>query len=124
MAGLLSGIGSALSSGAVDAANSVGNSSGGGGWWNGVTDFATDAFNWIGDNPEAANMIGGVAAGAATGYMQNQQAKEQRVFEEEMYDRRRRDRQIEPGDINNYGTHRNAIAGNGAMTAGDITGGA
>lgn len=117
---LMSGIDSVLNSGAVDAAVKVGTDPS---WWDGVTNFATDAFNWIGDNPEAANMIGGVAAGAAQGYMANEQAKDQRAFEEEMYKRRRRDEMVNPGQIGNYGSHLDTIAGKGLLTSGLITDG-
>lgn len=90
--------------------------------WDGVSDFATDAFTWIGDNPEAANLIGGVALGAAQGYMADRQARDQRAFEREMYDRRREDRMVKPGEVNNYGSHLNTIAGKGLLSSGMITG--
>lgn len=115
---LLSGIDSVLDSGAVQAATDVASSSN---WWDGVTNFATEAFDWIGQNPEAANLIGGVAAGAAQGYMANEQAKDQRAFEKEMYERRRRDQMAKPGEIGQYGSHLNTIAGKGLLTNGMIT---
>lgn len=93
--------------------------------WSGVSDFATNAFDWIGNNPEAANIIGGVAMGAAQGYMQQRQAKEQRVFDREMYERsvrdRRKDREITPGEINNYGSHLNTMT-QGLLSHGMIAG--
>ncbi|MGM0783909.1 MAG: hypothetical protein ACQEUM_07340 [Pseudomonadota bacterium] len=92
------------------------------GIWDGVSNFATNAFSWIGDNPEAANLIGGVAMGAAQGYMQDRQAKEQRAFEREMYDKRREDRMAKPGEIGEYGSHLNTIAGKGLLSSGMITG--
>jgi len=116
---LMSGIDSVLDSGAVQSAVDVGTSSS---LWDGVTNFATDAFTWINDNPTAANMIGGVALGAAQGYMQDKQAKDQRAFEREMYDKKREDRYAKPGEIGNYGSHRNAIAGSkGLISGGMIT---
>lgn len=117
--GLLDGISSVLDSGAVQSAVKVGTQPS---LWDGVSNFATRAFSWIGDNPEAANLIGGVALGAAQGYMQGEQAKDQRAFEREMYDKRREDRRVKPGEIGNYGSHRNAISGEGAITNGVITG--
>jgi hypothetical protein len=87
-----------------------------------VSGYATDAFSWIGDNPEAANMIGGVAMGAAQGYMQNKQADDRRAFECEMYDKKREDAFSKPGEIGNYGSHRNTIAGKGLISGGMITG--
>lgn len=122
---LLSGIDSVLDSGAVNAAVDVGSSalsSGGGDWWNGVTDFATNAFDWVGENPEAANLIGGVAMGAAQGYMQNKQADDQRAFEREMWDKKREARYAKPGDVNGYDSHRNMIAGKGLISNGMIAG--
>jgi len=83
--------------------------------------YATTAFDWIGDNPEAANMIGGVAMGAAQGYMQNKQAEDQRAFKREMYDKKREDRFSKPGEIGNYGSHRNTIAGKGLISNGLLT---
>ncbi len=119
MLDLQTGIDSVLNSGAVDAAIKVGTDPS---WWDGVTDYATEAFTWIGDNPEAANLIGGVAAGAAQGYMADQQAKDQRAFEREMYERKREDRFSKPGQINGYDSHRNTISGKGLISNGMITG--
>lgn len=93
----------------------------GGGFWDGVLDFGTTAFNWLGENPEAANLIGGVAMGMGQAYMQGRQAKGQRAFEREMHERRRQDRQVKPGEIGHYGSHRSAIAGKGLLTSGMIT---
>ncbi|MBH8578798.1 hypothetical protein [Bisbaumannia pacifica] len=104
------------------AAGTVANSASSGGLWDGVTNFATDAFNWIGDNPEAANLIGGVAMGVGQAYLQGEQAKSQQAFEREMYDRRRRDEMATPGQINGYSSHLNRIAGKGLLTSGMITG--
>ncbi|GEK48428.1 hypothetical protein HPA02_27110 [Bisbaumannia pacifica] len=116
---LMSGIDSVLDSGAVQAAVDVGSDAG---FWDGVTNFATEAFNWIGDNPEAANLIGGVAMGVGQAYLQGEQAKSQQAFEREMYDRRRRDEMATPGQINGYSSHLNRIAGKGLLTSGMITG--
>lgn len=115
---IIDGIGSALDSGAVSSAVKVGTNPN---LWDGVTDFATGAFDWIGKNPEAANLIGGVALGAAQGYMQNEQAKDQRAFEREMYNKRREDRFSKPGEIQGYGSHRNTISGKGLISNGMIT---
>lgn len=88
-----------------------------------VSGFATDAFNWVGENPEAANLIGGVALGAAQGYMQDKQNKDQRAFEREMFNKRNEARFAKPGEIGNYGSHRDTIAGSkGLIAGGMITG--
>lgn len=121
---LLNGIGSALDSGAVSAAVDVGSSAASsGGFWDGVTNYATEAFNWIGDNPEAANLIGGVAAGVGQAYMANEQAKDQRAFERDMYQRKREDQMVKPGSVEGYGSHMNTLAGKGLISNGMITGG-
>jgi len=90
--------------------------------WDGVSDFATGAFTWIGENPEAANLIGGVALGAAQGYMADRQARDQRAFEREMYDKRREDRMAKPGEVSSYDSHLKTIAGKGLLSSGMITG--
>jgi hypothetical protein len=118
MMNLFSGFESVLDSGAVQAAVDVGSSSG---LWDGVTNFATGAFDWMGDNPEATNILGGIAMGAASGYMQNEQAEDQRAFKREMYDKKREDRFSKPGEINGYDSYlNNTIAGNGLITNGMI----
>lgn len=89
--------------------------------WDTAAKYATNAFSWLGENPEAANMLGGIAAGVGSAYLQNEQAKEQRVFEREMYDRRKRDRQVRPGEINDYGSH-GATMTKGLLSHGMITG--
>lgn len=90
--------------------------------WGAVSGFATDAFNWIGDHPEAANLLGGIAAGVGSAYLQSEQAEDQRVFEREMYERRRQDRFAKPGEIGDYGSYRNTIT-RGLLSDGMITGG-
>lgn len=119
---ILSGIDSVLDSGAVQSAVDVAGSASSSNWWDGVTNFATDAFDWIGDNPEAANLIGGVAAGVGSAYLQGEQAKDRRAFEERMYERRRRDQMVNPGQVGQYGSHLSTIAGKGLLTSGVITG--
>lgn len=77
--------------------------------WDSVSGYATDAFNWIGENPEAANLIGGIAAGVGQAYLQKEQARDQRAFEREMYERKREDRFAKPGEIGDYGSYRNTL---------------
>ena len=100
--------------------NSIGSSISSG--WDTVSGYATDAFNWIGENPEAANMIGGIAAGVGQAYLQNEQARDQRAFEREMYDRRRADRMARPGEVNNYESYKNSLT-KGLLTNGIVSGG-
>ncbi|TDX29094.1 hypothetical protein DFO67_108138 [Modicisalibacter xianhensis] len=90
--------------------------------WDSVSGYATEAFNWIGDNPEAANLIGGIAAGVGQAYLQNEQAKDERAFKREMYERGVRDRQVNPGEIGDYGSYRNTLT-KGLISNGMIAGG-
>ncbi|WP_163650698.1 hypothetical protein [Modicisalibacter sp. 'Wilcox'] len=125
--GLLSSVGDMLStsdtgsisSTAINAANNVASSSH---WYSPAVNFSTSAFNWINDNPEAANILGGVAAGVGAAYFQNQQAADDRAFKERMYERRRRDQMVNPGTIENYGSHI-GIVKKGLLTNGQIAGG-
>ena len=121
-----SGISSVLDSGAIDAAIEVGTQPS---LWDGVTDFATNAFGWMKDNPEITNILGGVALGGAQAYLQGSQAEDQRAHERDMYDRKvmdarqdREDRMAKPGELRNYDSHRNTIAGRGMITNGLLTG--
>ena len=90
--------------------------------WNGVSNFATNAFSWIGDNPEAANLIGGVALGAAQGYMADKTARDERVFKEKQWDKEREARYAKPGEIQDYDSHVNQIADGGLIANGMISG--
>lgn len=90
--------------------------------WDTASSYATEAFSWMGDNPEATNLLGGIAVGAAQGYMMSKEGDKQRAFDKEMYERRRRDQMINPGELGNYGSHLNTIAGKGLLTSGMIAG--
>ncbi|MDR5867920.1 hypothetical protein [Halomonas koreensis] len=105
----------------MDWMSSVGDAVSGG--FDTVAGFATDAFNWLSENPEAANMLGGIAAGVGQAYLQNEQAKDQRAFARDMYERKRRDRMAKPGEVNGYGSHLNTLAGKGLISSGMISGG-
>lgn len=114
--GLLDGIGSVLDSGAVQSAVKVGTQPS---LWDGVSNFATNAFSWIGENPEAANLIGGVATGIGQAYLQNKRDEKQQEFEREMFDREREARYVQPGEIGDYGSHlslTNGLISNGMIT--------
>ncbi|GAB2799123.1 hypothetical protein GCM10027040_27720 [Halomonas shantousis] len=82
--------------------------------------YATTAFDWIGENPEAANLIGGVAVGVGQAYLQNKEAEDQRAFDMQMYKRKREDAYAKPGEIGNYGSHLNTVT-NGLISNGLIT---
>lgn len=117
--GLLDGIGSALNSNAVDAAVDAGTSSATGGLWDTVGDYATTAFDWLNDNPEAASVLGGVATGVGSYYAQ----QDEQDWSEKMYRRKREDRMINPGTIDNYGSYV-GDGKKGLLTNGMIAGGA
>lgn len=115
---------------AVDSASSAASS---GNWlsqgWQTASKYATSAFDWMGDNPEAANLLGGIAGGIGQAYMgskqleaQKQEARQNRAFEREMYDKRKRDRQVAPGEVNDYGSHRETMT-KGLISNGMIAGG-
>lgn len=125
--GLLTNIGDALSLGdsgslsstAINAANTAAEPTG---WFTKALDYSSDAFSWLDKNPEAANIMGGVFAGVGGAYLQNQKAEDDRAFAERMYERRRRDQMINPGEIENYGTHI-GTAKKGLLTNGAVAGG-
>ncbi|MCG7598412.1 hypothetical protein MHM84_01270 [Halomonas sp. McH1-25] len=84
--------------------------------------YATDAFGWLNDNPAAANVLGGLATGAAS-YFAQQDALDQRFkFERDLYREKRDDAMINPGTIENYGTHV-GTAKKGLLSNGMIAGG-
>ncbi|GAA0586764.1 hypothetical protein ACFQH5_20185 [Halomonas salifodinae] len=114
--GLLGGVTDA----AVSAANSVASGSGGG-WFQDIGKYATKAFDWLEQNPNTANVLGGVAAGIGTAYLQSKAREDEQDFEREMYGRRRRDEMINPGEIDSYGTHINSLS-RGLLSHGMITG--
>lgn len=116
--GLLDGIGSALDSGAVDAAVDVGTDPT---WWETGISYATDAFGWMEDNPEVTNVLAGVVAGAGQYYMAKEQQDNQQRFERDMMARKKEDRRIQPGAIKGYGSHV-ATAKSGLLTNGMIIG--
>lgn len=93
-----------------------------GGLFETAAKYATDAFDWLNDNPAAANVLGGLATGAAS-YYAAEQAQESRFdFERDLYREKRRDQMINPGTIDNYGSHVGS-AKKGLLSNGMIAGG-
>ncbi|MGQ7248299.1 hypothetical protein ACUN9Y_13310 [Halomonas sp. V046] len=91
--------------------------------------YATPAFDWLGDNPEAANLIGGIATGVGQAYLAGEQADRERerqrdewAFKQEMYNREREDRFARPGEVTGYDTHVNSLT-DGLITRGQVSGG-
>lgn len=118
---------SSIDTGAVVDAVSSSSSSWASTAWDTASKFATDAFDWMEKNPEATNALGGVASGLGSAYMANkeieaqkEEARKNRAFEREMYDKRKEDRQVKPGSIQGYGSHVNNIS-KGLITNGMIS---
>lgn len=93
-----------------------------GNWLSSVGDYAVDAFSWLDQNPSAANILGGVAAGVGQAYLQNEQAEDDRAFQQQMYERRRRDSMATPGEVGDYGSYTNSLT-KGLLSNGKISGG-
>ncbi|QJQ93907.1 MULTISPECIES: hypothetical protein [Halomonadaceae] len=89
---------------------------------NSIGTYATNAFEWLDDNPTAANVIGGVASGAGTYYAQKQQQNKQMDFQREMYGRQRKDQMANPGEIGDYSSHASSLS-KGLLSHGMVTGG-
>jgi len=88
-------------------------SSSGGGFFSSAANFAGTAFDWIGDNPEASNLLGGVAMGVGQAYTagkdREQRARDNRLDREMQRDlqaERLEAQQIVPGEgPSNYGSY-------------------
>jgi len=88
-------------------------SSSGGGFFSSAANFAGTAFDWIGDNPEASNLLGGVALGVGQAYTagkdREQRARDNRLDREMQRDlqaERLEAQQIAPGEgPSNYGSY-------------------
>jgi len=85
----------------------------GGGFFSDAANFAGKAFNWVGDNPEASNLLGGVAMGVGQAYTAGQD-REQRARDNRLDRQMQRDlqaerlqaQQIVPGEgPSNYGSY-------------------
>jgi len=107
---------SSIGTAASDAATATADAAGG--LFDTLGDYTTTAFDWINDNPEAANVIGGVMSGIGSYYAQ----KDQQAWKEKMYRRQRADQMANPGTIENYGSYV-GTAKKGLLTNGQIAGG-
>jgi len=90
---------------------------GGGGFFSTAANFAGTAFDWIGDHPEASNLLGGVAMGVGQAYTAGKD-REQRARDNRLDRQMQRDLQAErleaqkivPGEgPSNYGSYGAAI---------------
>ena len=88
-------------------------SSSGDGFFSSAAKFAGDAFGWIGDKPEASNLLGGIAMGVGQAYTAGKN-REQRARDNRLDRQMRRDlqaerlqaQQIVPGEgPSNYGSY-------------------
>jgi len=84
--------------------------------------WGTDAFEWIEKNPETAQIIAGVVGGAGQYFANKELQESNERFQMDVMDRRRDERQIKPGEIENYGSHV-GVAKKGLLTNGMIAGG-
>lgn len=113
---------SALDSGAVQSAVEVGTQAvSNDSWWSTALDWGTSAFQWMDDNPTAANVLGGVVGGAGQYLAQRDLAKREAELLRKQWERERQAQMISPGKVNNYGSHTNQFAG-GLLTGGPIAG--
>ena len=86
---------------------------GGGGFFSTAANFAGTAFDWIGDNPEASNLLGGVAMGVGQAYTagkdREQRARDNRLdrqMQRDLQAERLEAQQIVPGEgPSNYGSY-------------------
>jgi hypothetical protein len=90
--------------------------------WQGTKDFGTDAFDWIEKYPETSQIIAGVVGGAGQYLANKELQKADQRFQTNVMDRRRDERQVKPGEIENYGSHV-GVAKKGLLTNGMIAGG-
>jgi hypothetical protein len=90
--------------------------------YQGAIKYGTDAFDWIEKNPETAQIIAGVVGGAGQYFAAKEAQKANERFQMSVMDRRRDERQIKPGEIENYGSHV-GVAKKGLLTNGMIAGG-
>lgn len=106
------GGGQAVSNAGEAMAQSQLGNNGGSGFFSTAADFAGNAFGWINDNPDAANLLGGVAMGVGQ-YYNAEQDREQQVRENRKDRQLRRDlaaqeieaAQITPGNMGNTGSY-------------------
>ena len=94
-----------------------------------ASQYANNAFDWLGDNPEAANLIGGIATGVGQAYLAEKQAdreqelqRDEWAFRQDMYEREREDRFARPGEVVDYDSHVNSLT-DGLVTNGQVAGG-
>lgn len=92
-------------------------------YWDMGVDFATSAFDWLDDTadwvqskPEAAKILAGVAGGVG----QYLNAREERKFQEEMFEKQQAAQQVVPGNYDPRGGATNQSITNGLITNGII----
>ena len=92
------------------------------GMWQSAIEWGTEAFTWIEENPETSQILAGVVGGAGQYFAAKEAQKANERFQMSVMDRRRDERQIKPGEIENYGSHV-GVAKKGLLTNGMIAGG-
>ena len=87
--------------------------------WDTVSDWGSDAMDWISNNPDGAKMImGGVAAGVDSYFAQQQLEENARLEREKMaQDARFKERRASSSGAYNYGSHlSNTTGGTGLLS--------
>lgn len=92
-------------------------------YWDMGVEFATSAFGWLDDTadwvqskPEAAKMLAGVAGGVG----QYLSARDERKFQEEMFEKQQAAQKIVPGNYDPRSGATNTSITNGLITNGII----
>lgn len=83
-------------------------------WYDGIVSGLSEVTDWIGDNPEATMLLGGLASGVAQGYENHKDREWQRDQLERM--ERFKERKASSGD-NGYGSHSSNLAGGTGLLA-------
>jgi len=97
------GAGSALN--AYNAAQTGGSLAAAGNLFSSAANVAGNAFRWVGDNPDAANLIGGVAMGIGA----QRSAQKDRDLQRELQRERLEAQKIVPGELSNYGSYNDSL---------------
>lgn len=103
------------------AADAVSSAASDASWLDTGIKYANNAFEWMETYPEATKLLAGVAGGVGSYLTAQSQLKQKQEFAKEQWDREREARRIQPGQVNNYGSHV-ASAKGGLLTNGMIVG--
>lgn len=87
--------------------------------WDVVSDWGSDAMDWISDNPDTAKMVlGGIAGGVDAYYAQQALDEKMRLEREKLEQEARfKERRASNSDAYNYGSHNQSITGGTGLLA-------